>query len=163
MGRLADRLASIHVRARVPGTEIHGEMRHPGHIAVTFGPDTYEWLHEQHLAHHLATLARQLHAGWTREYRAALADSLLNVDPADDVRDHAYERARDQLTTTATSPDGRITISAVGLRDFTVHITPGTLHTLNEHQFTQATNEAATTFFTNHMTQIQELKTKHLT
>lgn len=159
MGVLADQLAGIRVAARVPGTEIHGEVRGGrGDVGVSFGQDTYQWLKESHLEHHLATLARLLTAGWTREYRTVLSDSLLCVDPSAEVRNQDYERARDAIAATGSSADGRIVVSAVGLRDFTVRVRPGTVRELREQEFTARVREAADAFRTDYLDQIRELK-----
>jgi len=158
MGELGDRLDKIHVRVRVPGTPIQGELHHRGEIGISFDPDSYQWLRESRLAHYLATVARLLYAGWTREYRAAISSSLLPVDPPEEVRNRAYEQARDEVEASGSSADGRVTVSAVGLRNFTARITPGTIRELTEQEFVSRAREAATAFLADHRAQIRELK-----
>lgn len=162
MGTLADRLDGIRTRVRVPGTEIHAELSNRTRIDVSFGDGTYEWLHEGDLQYHLATLARLLVAAWMREYRAALTDNELLLRPPEELRNRDYERACDELAAGGASADGRVTVSAVGLRDFAVRIVPGTLRELTEQQFRSCVREATTAFLADHMTRIQLLKIRHL-
>lgn len=163
MGRLGDRLDGIRLRARVPGTEISGELCNRKEISISFGSDSYPWLREPQLEGYLASLARLLCAGWQRESELALRDSFLDVDPPQDARSQGYERAREQLEASGSSADGRVTVSAVGLRNFTVHITPGTLRELAEHEFVARVREAATAFLADHMARIHDLKTEFFT
>jgi hypothetical protein len=163
MGTLGDQLSNIHLRVRVPGTEIQGELRHRSEISISFGPGTYQRLRESHLEHYLATVARLLYAGWTREYRSALSSSLLEVDPPKDARNRAYEEAKNHIKASGSSADGRITVSAVGLQNFTVRITPGTLRELSEQEFIAGARAAATAFGDDHRTRIRELKTQFFT
>lgn len=158
MGALADRLDGIRVRVCVPGTEIRAELSERTRIDVSFGEGTYEWLHEGDLQHHLATLARLLVTGWMRDYRAALTANDLLPAPPEELRNRDYERARDELVASGASGDGRVTVSAIGLRDFTVRIVPGTLRELTEDRFRSCVGEAATAFLADHMNRIHLLK-----
>lgn len=138
MSSLAERLAGIRVRARVSGTEIEAELRHRDQVTVSFGPSVYEWLDEPTLERFLASIARLVAAGWAREYRAALSETLL--EPGEPGRE--FVAARDELVATGASADGRVTISSVGLHVFTVRITPGTLRALSSRDFAERTREA---------------------
>lgn len=162
MGALADRLDGIRIRVRVPGTDIHAELTDRTRIDVSFGDGTYEWLHEGDLQHHLATLARLLVAGWMREYRAALTANDVPTRPPEELRNRDYEQACDELAASGASSDGRVTVSSVGLRDFQVRITPGTLRQLTETEFRSRVREATTAFLADHTNSIQLLKLRHL-
>lgn len=163
MGALGERLDNIHVRVRVPGTEIKGELRHRNELSISFEAGTYQWLRESRLQHQLATLARLLCAGWTREYLAALNSSFLRVEPGEVAWNNDYEKARNQIEASGSSGDGRITVSAVGMENFSVRIIPGSLRELSEQEFVTRTGEAAAAFLADHMAQVHELKNRLLT
>jgi hypothetical protein len=161
MELLADRLDRIHLRVRVPGAPIYGELRHQREISISFGQDTYRWTNESQLQHALATLARLLSAGWAQEYNAALSDCGMEVVPPPEVRARGYEQARDKIQSMGMSADGRIAIVAIGLRDFAARIVPGTIRELSEQEFKAGVREAATAFLNNHMDQIRELQREY--
>jgi hypothetical protein len=163
MGALADRLDAIRVRVRVPGTGIEAELRDRRDVEVSFGEGGYAWLHEADLEHHLATLARLLHAGWARQHRAALAAAGLDVDPPEPLRNREFEAARDAAAVSGRSADGRVTISAVGLRGFTVRVVRGTQHALPEAEFLARVREATAAFFADLAARTRELRSQYLT
>lgn len=162
MKPLDERLDGIHIRVRVPGAEIYGELRDRRCVDVTFGPDTYGWSSETYLEQAVATLGRLLTARWTEAYHAALRDSGLAVTPLPGSRSTDYERARERIEATGASADGRVVISAVGLRNFAVRIRPGTVRELPEQDFAERVRDAAAVFLTDHMNQVRELQRTHL-
>jgi hypothetical protein len=160
MGQLADRLDSIHVRVRAPGTEIEAELRNGTDITISFGESVYEFLNESGLERHLAGLARLLYAAWLREYRAAIDDSALDIAPEDE-RDHAFLSERSQIESSGASSDGRITFFAVGMQDISVRIVPGTVWKLTEDQFATRTKEAVTILVQDYRAKVRQLKIRH--
>ena len=160
MGQLAERLDSIHVRVRAPGTEIEAELRNGTDITISFGEGVYEFLNESGLERHLASLARLLYAAWLRQYRAAIDDSALDIAPHDD-RDHEFLRERSQLESAGASGDGRITFSAVGMRDISVRIVPGTVWQLTEDQFAARTKEAVALLVQDYRAKVRQLKIRY--
>jgi hypothetical protein len=157
MGQLADRLNSIRVRVRVPGTEIEAELRNRTDVTISFGESVYEFLDERGLKRSLASLARLLYAAWLREYRAAIEDSALDVAPHDQ-RDYDFLDARSEIESSGASGDGRIKFSAVGMQDLTVEIVPGTVRELTENQFAVRTKEAVTILIQNYMAKVRDLR-----
>ena len=157
MGQLADRLNSIRVRVRVPGTEIEAELRNRTDVTISFGESVYEFLDERGLKRSLASLARLLYAAWLREYRAAIEDSALDVAPHDQ-RDYDFLDARSAIESSGASGDGRIKFSAVGMQDLTVEIVPGTVRELTENQFAVRTKEAVTILIQNYMAKVRDLR-----
>jgi hypothetical protein len=85
------------------------------------------------------------------------------VNPPIEVRNRDYEQARDAVEATGSSADGRVTVSAVGMRNFKVRIAAGTVRELSEREFVQRVREAATAFLDDYMAQIHELKARLLT
>lgn len=162
MDTLAERLDRIHLRVRVPGMEIYGELSNRQRIAISFGEDTYSWMNEPRLEQALAVVARLLAAGWAQEYHRAMRNSGLEVSLSPDLRNDDYEQARAELTATGFSADGLVSISAVNLQDFAVHIPPGTIREVPEHRFVASANEAATAFVADHMAKIRELQHRYL-
>ncbi|MGH3623086.1 MAG: hypothetical protein ACRDQ5_15040 [Sciscionella sp.] len=157
MGQLADRLDSIHVRVRVPGTEIEAELRNRTDVTISFGESVYEFLTERFLERYLASLARLLYAAWLREYRAAIDDSALDVAPHDQ-RDYEFLDARSEIESSGASSDGRITFSAVGMQDISVEIIPGTLREMTEDQFAARTKEAVTVLIQSYLAKVRDLR-----
>jgi hypothetical protein len=162
MDTLAERLDRIHLRVRVPGMEIYGELRDRQRIEISFGEDTYSWMAESRLEQALAVLARLLTAGWGQEYHQAMRNSGLEVSLSPDLRNDDYEQARAELTATGESADGLVSISAVNLRDFSVRIPRGTIREVPERQFVASASEAAATFLADHLAKIRELQQRHL-
>jgi hypothetical protein len=156
MDTLAERLDRIHLRVRVPGVEIYGELTDRRRIAVSFGEDTYASQSEARLEQALAVVARLLTAGWGQEYHRALRGSGLAVSP--ELRNDTFERARAELVATGVSADGLVSISAVNLRDFSVHVRRGTVSRVPERMFVAAVNEAAAAFLADHLAKIRELQ-----
>jgi ribosomal protein L29 len=157
MGELADRLDAIAVRAQVPGIEIVAELRDRTDVTISFGEAVYEFISEVRLENYLGSLARLLYAGWLRQYRAAIDDSALDVDPHDQ-RDHDFLDARAEIESTGASSDGRITFSAVGMQDMSVDIAAGTLRELTEEQFSERAKEAVAVLIQDHLSKVRELK-----
>ncbi|WP_232376532.1 hypothetical protein [Amycolatopsis aidingensis] len=83
MGELAERLDNIRVRVSAPGTDIEAELRNRTEFTLSFGESVYEFIDERALERALASLARLLYAGWQRQYREAISDTALNIDPED--------------------------------------------------------------------------------
>jgi hypothetical protein len=158
MSSLGERLDNIHLRVRVPGTDINAELRNRRDISISFGPDVYPWLNERHLEHYLANLARLLYVAWVREYRAALSDSFRDAGYPEFQRDRDFLAARDEMESQGESADGRLTISAVGMQNVQVRIAKGTLRELSEHQFVACAKEAINALADDHMTKIRALK-----
>ncbi|HEV3360945.1 MAG TPA: hypothetical protein VG247_29350 [Pseudonocardiaceae bacterium] len=161
MDTLAERLDRIHLRVRVPGMEIYGELSDRRRVEISFGEDTYSWLSESRLERELAVLARLLTAGWGRDYHRAMRECGLDVSLAPDLRNDDYEQARAELVATGASADGLVSISAVGLRDFSVHIRRDTAGQAPEQVFVASANEAAAAFLADHMAKIRELQRLH--
>ncbi len=160
MGRLAERLDNIRVRVRAPGADIEAELSARNTITLSFGESVYEFIRERYLEHALASLARLLFAGWLREYRAAIADTGLNIDPKDQ-HDLNFRDERQDLQSSGESSDGRIRLTAVGMDDFTVRITRGTVRDLREREFVARVGEAAAALLGDYRTQVRDLKKRY--
>lgn len=156
-----ERVDRIHVVVTVPGTEFQAELRHRDQISVSFGRGRYPYLAERDLEHYLAALGRLLLAVWRREYLATLDDVLRDGWGSRTEQDRGYLAAREQIESRGTSADGRVTITARGLRDARVSITPGTLRALGEREFSDDVRQAAAAIIQDHLRQIAELKRRY--
>jgi hypothetical protein len=162
MGQLADRLDAIEVRVSVPGIEIEARLRDRTDVTISFGDGVYGFVSEVRLQNYLASLARLLYAGWLRQYRAAMAESALDITPVDQ-RDHDFLEARSEIESSGASSDGRIRFAAVGMQEITAGIEPGTLRELSEEQFTDRTKEAVTELIQDYLGKVRELKLQFYT
>lgn len=159
MGELADRLDRIRVRVRAPGTDIEAELRNRNEFALSFGEGVYEFIDERALERALASLARLLYAGWQRQYREAISDTRLNIDP-EDQHDFNFQEESRAVESHGESGDGRVALSAVGMDEFTARIKPGTLRELREGEFTALVTEAAARLLENYQATMNELKVR---
>jgi hypothetical protein len=157
---LAERLDGIRVHVRAPGTEIEAELRQRTDISLSFGESVYEFIDESALERALAGIARLLWAGWQRQYRAAIEGTDLNID-ADDLRDSNFFADRAKVEAVGESSDKRITISAVGMENFSVHVKPGSVREISEGQFSANTAEAATKVIQDFQVKVDELKKRY--
>jgi hypothetical protein len=157
---LAERLDGIRVRARAPGADIEAELRRRTGITLSFGESVYEFIDESALERVLAALARLLWAGWQRQYRAAIEETDLHVD-ADDLRDSNFFADRAKVGAVGTSSDERITITAIGMENFSVRIAPGTVREIPEDRFAANAAEAATKVIQDFQAKVDELKKRY--
>jgi hypothetical protein len=159
---LGDRLDAIHLKVRVPGTDIEAVLRDRTDVTISFGDGGYQWLAERDLEHHMASLARLLYTAWVRAYHAALPDAFLSaMDAPSDQREQDFLEARAQLREHGASGDGRIAISATDMHDIKVRITPGTLRSLSEGEFVADTREAVAVLLADRRAKVRELKLRY--
>jgi hypothetical protein len=157
---LADRLDNIRVQVRAPGGGIEAELRDRTNISLSFEESVYEFISETALENSLSSIARLLWTGWQRQYRAAIDETGLNID-ADDQHDLNFFAERDGIQATGRSSDERVTISAVGMENFSVQIKPGTVREISEDQFTADAMEAATKLIREFQEKVDELKERY--
>ncbi|NBH11312.1 hypothetical protein [Amycolatopsis sp. SID8362] len=160
MEDLAERLDSIRVHVRAPGTEIEAEFRRRTGITLSFGESVYDFIGESALERALAATARLLWVGWQRQYRTAIEETNLNID-ADDLRDSNFFADRAKVEAVGASSDERITISTVGMENFSVHIVPGTIREIPEDEFAASASEAATKVIEAFQAKVDELKKRY--
>jgi hypothetical protein len=163
MSSLAERLDAIRVHVKVPGADIEAELRGRTDVTLSFGRSVYEWLNEANLERFLAALARLLYVEWTRQYRAALSEPFRDAGTAESQRDRDFLAERDTLEAGGTSTDGRITVSATGMHNFSVRITRGSLRELSEREFVAGTREAVVSFLDDQRAKVRELKLRYFT
>ena len=160
MADLAERLDGIRVQVRAPGTEIEAELRRRTGITLSFGESVYDFIDESALERALVGIARLLWTGWQRQYRAAIDETNLNIE-VDDLRDSNFFADRAKVEAIGKSNDARITITAIGMESFTVHIKPGTVREISEDQFAANASESATKLIQDFQAKVDELKKRY--
>ncbi|WP_067580749.1 hypothetical protein [Nocardia terpenica] len=160
MQNLAERLDNIRIRVRAPGTEIEAELSRRTDIELFFEDGAYAFADEPMLEQALTSIAELLWAGWRQQYRRAIEYANLIVDAVDST-DIDFFAERDKTEAAGASSDHRITISTIGMRNFSVHIAPGTIREITESQFGGSVAEAAALLIQDYQAKVRELKQRY--
>lgn len=159
---ISERVDSMVVRATSPNGSVTATVRGMDGIEIAFAPGFYQRATPQEMETQLAQVARVLWANRMREYEAILNDesegNLIVDAPAADRRDEQFYEQRDNLVAEGSSPDGRVRVTARGMRDWSVHIAPGAIDQMLEDEMTYAAVQAAEALIRDQMTKINELK-----
>ncbi|MGA5305434.1 hypothetical protein ACPCHT_36430 [Nucisporomicrobium flavum] len=165
MGELADRVDSMRVRVSTPDGAITAELYDRSKLTLTFLQGWYDLCDDSDLERRLATLAQLLWVARTREYWRTFSDvageTVTGEDTPVSARDLDWRAERDELVARGYSPDGRIAVKAVGMRQWEVHISPGTVRALSEHEFAEAAAQAAGELINDQFAKIAELSNKY--
>lgn len=116
----------------------------------------YDFISESALEQELAKLARLLHAGWVRQYRAALDGTGISIEPQDR-HDRNFIEERSSIRASGSSGDQRITLSTLGMEDFSAELKRGAVRELTEKQFVSCVAEAASGLFEDFQYQANQL------
>src|SRR5690349_24880590 len=122
MTTLQERLDAIRIRVTFPGGEVHAELRDRTDVRVSFADGVYDHLNERQLEHYLSGLYRLLFAEWVRQQKEALAATGGWIPQTLSPADEQFTAARDVLEVEGRSPDRRVTIRSVGMREGDVAI-----------------------------------------
>jgi hypothetical protein len=159
---VSERVEAVVVRATTPGGSVTATMRGMDGVEVSFAPGFYQRVGVHEMEAQLAQVARVLWANRMREYRVILDDEFqgnLEIDaPPADRRDERFYEERDNLVAEGVSPDGRVRVTVRGMRDWTVHIAPGSLDELREEELTRAVAQAAQALIRDQLDKIRDLK-----
>jgi hypothetical protein len=88
-------------------------------------------------------------------------ETVTGEDTPVSARDLDWRAERDELVARGYSPDGRIAVKAVGMRQWEVHISPGTVRALSEHEFAEAAAQAAGELINDQFAKIAALSNKY--
>ncbi|MFI6044710.1 hypothetical protein ACIA8C_23990 [Nocardia sp. NPDC051321] len=160
MQDLAERLDNIRIRVRAPGTEVEAEFTRRTDFALFFEEGAYAFVDEAILERTLTSIAKLLWVQWQRQYRRAIEDTDLIIDAVDSA-DINFFAERDEIEAVGVSSDHRITISTTGLRDFSVHIKPGTVRELTERRFSISAAAAAKRLLQDYQEKVEEVKQRY--
>ncbi|MEV6636525.1 hypothetical protein AB0M54_37870 [Actinoplanes sp. NPDC051470] len=165
MGELADRVETMRVRATAPDGSLTAELYDRDQLTLTFHNDYYRQCDDDDLGRRLAAVASLLWVARTREYERIYSDvtgdySTGEGPPATE-RERDWRAERDAIEAHGASEDGRVRVRAVGLRNWTVTIRPGTTRTLDEQQFIAAAGQAAGALIRDQFTRLAALSNKY--
>lgn len=160
MGELAEKLDNIRVRTRAPGIDLEAELRNRNEITIEFGESVYEFLDERGLERALGGLAKLLWAGWQRQYREAINETNLNIDPKDQ-HDINFREEVNALEASGESADGAVYLETVGMVEFVAEIERGTLRELDEDEFAARVREAAPLMIADFQAKLTEVKLRY--
>lgn len=145
--RLRDALNRMRVRVAVANGSITGELHDDDVVDLSFAPGCYDRASTSALEEHLVSLARALHAEYTRQYYRALSEAYQQTITREPVaigrQDREYTERRQELVAEGRSTGDRVVITVRGMRSWRVRIGEGVLRTLDERQFSAAFGEAA--------------------
>jgi hypothetical protein len=155
----AERLDAIRFRVYVPDSQISAELAHRDQIRIDFGSGAhYRQLGDHDVEHYLTALARLVFAQWLRAYRQTLDEHIVAEPGVDNWLDREFYEAREHIVAHGTSHDGRIRLTADGLRIITVRLTPGTVGQLTEAGCADDVRVAAAALIADYTGQVAELK-----
>ncbi|MFC9432979.1 hypothetical protein [Nocardia sp. NPDC057030] len=157
---MSTRLDNIRVHVRASELEIEAELRHRTNVTISLGEGVYDFVDESAIEQVLANILELLWAGWQREYRKVIEHTDLVID-AEDLTDKRFFAERDSVEAVGSSNDKRITLSTVGMKDYSVHITPGTMRKLTSIEFSVGVGDAATELIQDFRDKVGEVKDRH--
>jgi hypothetical protein len=164
MADLRDRIHAIHARASSPDGAISAELRNRSQLTLSFAPGWYDRCDESDLERKLAALASLLWVDRMREYwkvRSDDAGERITGEPKPiSPRAVRYRDERDALVARGRSADGRVSVSAEGMRNWTVKVAPGTVRGIDEYEFAAAAGQAAAELIQDQYQKIAALKLK---
>lgn len=159
MAGLAEQLDGIKVQASTSGADIRAELSNRSQVVLSFGEGVYEFISEHALEQALSRLARQLCTGWVRQYQEAISTTHLDDQPKGQ-RDYDFQEEVRAVSASVESSDGRISLSTVGMQDFTATVRRGTVRSLSEGEFAARVAEVAPQLIRQYQAKVLELKTR---
>ena len=160
MSGLAEQLDGIRVRASTSGGDIRAELSNRREVSISFEEGVYGFISETALEAALSRLARQLYTGWVRQYQAAISTTHLDGEPKDQHHLNFQDEVR-AVQVSVESSDGRISLSTVGMQDFTAKVRRGTVRELSEGEFTARVAEVAPQLIRQYQAKVLELKGRY--
>jgi hypothetical protein len=153
-------LAEMRVWANTPDGTASAEL--VGHeLALSFAPGAYYRSDERALERAGEQLCRVLWKGYAQQFNELITRSggtAMNLQTAAHPLDMEFAQRLAQIRAHGSSPDGRVTIEAIGMRDWTVHIADGTVAALSEEEFAAAAGHAARSLIEDQLIKVALLK-----
>lgn len=150
------------VTAASPSEKVFLKLRGTGWLDVTFDSGYYARASTVDMETQLTRAARLLFIERTRAMYAGLSTEVgERVEPGHDRlhrKAREYRERLDELTAQGASPGGDITLTGIGLGNFTVTVQPGTLDKLSEDEFRAAGAAAGVAFLDDYEDKIALLK-----
>lgn len=168
MPDLADLLARMTIRVTSPDGRVRAELR-GRKVAVSFASaeaEAYDGYRDATvLASQVSTVLTSAHAAAERGRRRLVDEhTSLHVEegPHWDPQRRRLHEERDALAATGESTRGRVRVTTVGLREWRVGITAGTLQRLDAAGFLAELASAIAEAQRAHAEALYDLKTAHL-
>lgn len=165
MGVMADRLATMVVKATTPDGQIEGELRDRDAVGVVFRGDTYRHYTELSLGMQLSRLALRMWTGYQRGYDEAIAEATGRpVERSQETWDANRRRFREEqaeTTVTGMSPDSWIYVENTGMTNWHVVIRENALTKLEEEEFVGELLGAYNNMITEYRSTMARLRAKH--
>lgn len=139
--------------------ELRAELRNRTDFSLPFGESVYDFVDERALEGALSSLAKRLYTGWLRQYREAISTTNVNVEP-NDRHDFDFLEEIHAVEVSVASSDGRITLSTVGMREFTAQLRRGTVRELSEGEFVARVVEVAPQLLDRYPSAVSEVKAR---
>ncbi|MDR6325921.1 hypothetical protein [Actinoplanes couchii] len=144
MGELAGLLERIDVSATSPDGAIRATVSGRLRLTLDIRSRDYTSCSETDLAHRIERLATTLWIRYHREY-AEVEEAFLGPPGADPTpEDRRFGQEAADLTVTATSPGGWVTVTSRALATWTVRLEPGIQRELSVDRFAAEAIAAAT-------------------
>ncbi|RYB93171.1 hypothetical protein EUA93_01645 [Nocardioides oleivorans] len=132
------------VDVSTPNGQLFAHLRWPDQIEITIDPGFAERRGDQETGEQLSRLARLLFAARAATYEGVKKQVLEpNVPHIERPRDIAYREAYEKLAVEASSNDGSVSVTCVGLQFWTVTVAPGSADRIGTSGIAQAATEAA--------------------
>jgi len=159
MSGLAEQLDGIRVRASTSGGDIRAELSNRREVSISFEEGVYGFISETALEAALSRLARQLYTGWVRQYRDAISTTYLTPRPQEQGGLGFQEEVR-SIEVSVESADGRVSLSTVGMQDFSARVRRGTVRELGEEEFAARIAEVAPQLVRRYQARVLEMKVR---
>ncbi|MFD0558394.1 hypothetical protein FB566_3696 [Stackebrandtia endophytica] len=162
-------LGALHRKLTVtvtsPDAQIRATRQNITDTVIRFRPNAFDTYRTADLEHQFSVTLNLLWQGWRDGCRQII--TAAGGEPHRDDHQHwdanrrRYRQAVDALEIIGRSPGQRVRIHAVGMRDFTVRIKPGSLPEFTEATFTTELLGAIQSLTREHQDASLELKDQH--
>ncbi|MEU8662593.1 hypothetical protein [Actinoplanes philippinensis] len=135
MGELARLLERIDAEATTPDGQIRARLSGRMQLALEFRPRAYGSCADAELGRRLSRIATMLWVRYHREYVEVENSFLGFPEPDPDPEDRRFEQEAEELTVSASSPGGWVTMTSRALAFWTVDLAAGTQRSLAQDRF----------------------------
>jgi hypothetical protein len=158
MSAMSEHLDTMVVEAATPGDTAFARLRGRSDVTVWFAPGYYRQSTDERVADKLAQLGKLLWVARMKEYYRFKSHQLgreirgegMPKTPAQVAR----REARDSIVAEGRSDDGAVSLSSVGLLDWSVTVPRGTVARVEEETFVASCAQAAERLIQHHLDQL---------
>ena len=158
MSAMADHLDTMVVDAATPGDIAFARLRGRSAVTIWFAPGYYRQSTDERIAEKLAQLGKLLWVARMREYyrfkSQQLGREIRGEGTPKTPGQVARREARDGIVAEGSSDDGAVSLTSVGLLDWSVLVPRGTVDGVDEETFTASCAQAAERLIQDHLDQL---------